>query len=244
MKIGNIYMYHKLGVNIDHIATIRNARNGIHPNPADSLEILKNAGADIVTIHLREDRRHIKDDDAKLIRSLDILPMNFEMAPTDEMKEIALALNPYSICIVPEKREELTTEGGFDLLNNKLDKFIKEFKEKNILVSVFIEADLKQIQLAKNQNIDMVELHSGAYAEKIIRNEDVTDEILKIKQAIDFANNLGLKCNLGHGLTIENITPFLTMKQIHEFHIGHYIIGESIFYGLSQTIKKFVTLLR
>ncbi|MEM7617646.1 MAG: pyridoxine 5'-phosphate synthase [Pseudomonadota bacterium] len=230
----------KLGVNIDHVATIRNARGGIHPNPLQAALISQDAGADGITAHLREDRRHITDNDLKQIRESIHIPFNLEIAPTSEMLEIAINNQPSSVCIVPERRQEITTEGGLDVvkLQHKLKEIITELKHNNIKVSIFIEADLQQIELAKKLNADIVELHTGRYSH-YTNNSDLQDrELSSIKNAAKFAHELGLVVHAGHGLTYFNVKNIANIPEVSELNIGHFIIGESIFCGLANAIKK------
>jgi pyridoxine 5-phosphate synthase len=232
----------RLGVNIDHVATLRNARGSAYPDPVRAAMIAQEAGADGITAHLREDRRHIVDEDiASIIKAIDI-PLNFEMAATDEMQKIALAHEPHAICIVPEKREERTTEGGLDVVKdeNKLAHFISPLREKNCRVSIFIAANEKQIRAANRIGAQVVELHTGAYCdlhyEKNYEERDV--ELARLKDMASLANSLGLEVHAGHGLTYETVTPIAELPEVIELNIGHFLIGESIFTGLKDAIFR------
>ena len=227
----------KLGVNIDHVATIRNARGGFHPDPINAALIAQNAGADNITAHLREDRRHISDIDIKkLIQKLNI-PLNLEMAPTKEMSNIAIGLNLKRICLVPEKRKELTTEGGLNVKKNKkkLKIFLRKLFEKNIKVSLFINPDIDQIQSSKELGVSAVELHTGLYCNK---NNNRTKEYQKLKLAASFAKENKLECHAGHGISYRTVSQISKIPEISELNIGHFIIGESILYGLKDSIVQ------
>tara|TARA_R100000005_G_scaffold96232_2_gene81631 strand:- start:4125 stop:4865 length:741 start_codon:yes stop_codon:yes gene_type:complete len=229
----------RLGVNIDHVATIRNARGGVHPDPLRAARIAEAAGADGITAHLREDRRHISDDDiTRLARELTI-PLNFEMAATEEMLSIALAHKPHASCLVPEKREERTTEGGLDVAgaHNTLHYYVDSLKGAGIRVSLFIEADPRQLEAAKAIGADIVELHTGAYCDAetaAARGQ----ELDRIRKAAAFAEELGLECHAGHGLTYGTVGPVAAIPTIVELNIGHFLIGEAIFAGLDPAIRK------
>ena len=232
----------RLGVNIDHVATVRNARGSAYPDPVRAALIAQEAGADGITAHLREDRRHIVDKDIlSIIKAIDI-PLNFEMAATDEMQKIALAHEPHAVCIVPEKREERTTEGGLDVIKdeNKLAHFITPLREKGCRVSIFIGADDSQIRAASRIGAQVVELHTGAYCdlhyEKSFEERDV--ELSHLKDMASFAHSLGLEVHAGHGLTYETVTPIAELPEVVELNIGHFLIGESIFTGLKEAILR------
>ena len=232
----------RLGVNIDHVATVRNARGSAYPDPVRAALIAQEAGADGITAHLREDRRHIVDKDIlSIIKAIDI-PLNFEMAATDEMQKIALAHEPHAVCIVPEKREERTTEGGLDVIKdeNKLAHFITPLREKGCRVSIFIGADDSQIRAASRIGAQVVELHTGAYCdlhyEKSFEERDV--ELSRLKDMASFAHSLGLEVHAGHGLTYETVTPIAELPEVVELNIGHFLIGESIFTGLKEAILE------
>lgn len=226
-----------LGVNIDHIATLRNARGTKYPDPVHAAEIAERAGADGITIHLREDRRHIVDRDVRILRETLQTRMNLEMAVTDEMVEIALGTQPEFVCLVPEKREELTTEGGLDV-KGQLDK-IKAATEKmtqaGIKVSLFIDADNAQIDAAKATGAPYIELHTGHYADAATEEEQL-NELKKIAAAASYAANIGLVVNAGHGLTYHNVGPIAALPEIYELNIGHSIIGRAVFDGLDKAV--------
>ena len=228
----------RLGVNIDHVATIRNARGGLHPDPVRAAILAEKSGADGITIHLREDRRHIRDSDLVNLKKSINLPINLEMAPTFEMLEIALKTMPNAACIVPEKRKEITTEGGLDLIKSKskLIKIITSLKEKGIRVSLFIDADLEQTKVAKEIGADIVEFHTGEFCNK--SGSDQEEELLKLTRALELADDLGLECHAGHGLDYDTARVIAKLPQIVELNIGHFMIGEAIFEGLEGVIKK------
>ena len=236
----------RLGVNIDHVATVRNARGEIYPSPLRAALIAQNSGADSVTIHLREDRRHINELDLKQIKSNLKIPLNLEIAATQEMLKIALISKPPFICIVPEKRKEVTTEGGLNLNYNKklLSLIIKKLKKKKSRISLFIEPSIKDIRESKRLNADCIEIHTGKLCNLINNNKNYKNELMKIKKAVKLANNLGLEVHAGHGLTFRSAKILSKLKGIHEFNIGHFLIGESIFVGLSNSIKLFKKILK
>ena len=227
----------KLGVNIDHVATIRNARGGMHPDPVKAALIAQNTGADNITAHLREDRRHISDIDIKKLMQKLRIPLNLEMAPTKKMLNIALNLNLKRICLVPEKRKEITTEGGLDVKKNKkkLGIFLKKLFKKNIQVSLFINPNVNQISAAKDLKVSAIELNTGLFCEK---NENRTLEYEKLKSAALFAKNNNLECHAGHGITYKTVSLISKIYEISELNIGHFIIGESIFLGLKESIFR------
>ena len=232
----------RLGVNIDHVATVRNARGSAYPDPVRAALIAQEAGADGITAHLREDRRHIVDQDiTSIIKAIDI-PLNFEMAATDEMKKIALAHEPHAVCIVPEKREERTTEGGLDVVKdeNKLAHFITPLREKSCRISIFIAADDKQIKAARRIGAQVVELHTGAYCDLHYdkRFEERDAELSRLKDMASLAHSLGLEVHAGHGLTYETVVPIAELPEVVELNIGHFLIGESMFTGLKDAIFK------
>ena len=231
----------KLGVNIDHVATIRNARGENYPSPLRAALLSEKSGADSITIHLREDRRHINENDLKLIKSKLKIPLNLEIASTKEMLKISLNHKPSFICIVPEKRKEITTEGGLNLnfKKNFLTKMIKKLKSKGIRISLFIEPNLNDIKKSKYLNVDCVELHTGKICNLINKNKSYKKELTKIRNAVNYANSLGLEVHAGHGLTFKSAQILSKINNIKEFNIGHFIIGESIYFGLSKIIKKF-----
>ena len=227
----------KLGVNIDHVATIRNARGGMHPDPVKAALIAQNTGADNITAHLREDRRHISDIDIKKLMQKLRIPLNLEMAPTKKMLNIALNLNLKRICLVPEKRKEITTEGGLDVKKNKkkLGIFLKKLFKKNIQVSLFINPNVNQINAAKDLKVSAIELNTGLFCEK---NENRALEYEKLKSAALFAKNNNLECHAGHGITYKTVSLISKIHEISELNIGHFIIGESIFLGLKESIFR------
>ncbi|HEY0312521.1 MAG TPA: pyridoxine 5'-phosphate synthase [Allosphingosinicella sp.] len=226
----------RLGVNIDHVATIRNARGGDHPDPVKAALIAAEAGADGITAHLREDRRHIRDDDiAALIERLTI-PLNLEMAATEEMLEIALRHRPHAACIVPERREERTTEGGLDAAgqDNHLKPFIERLAGANIRVSLFIEPDPRQIEAAIRLKAPVVEFHTGRYAH--LDGDARAAELRRIADAAALAAKNGIEAHAGHGLTFDNVQPVAAIPQVRELNIGHFLIGEAIFCGLEDSV--------
>ena len=231
----------KLGVNIDHVATVRNARGDNYPSPLRAAIFAQKSGADSITIHLREDRRHINDLDLKKIKSKLKIPLNLEIAATKEMLQIALKNKPNFICIVPEKREEITTEGGLNLKYRKdfLKKIISKFKKNKSKVSLFIEPSISDIKVSKSLNVDTVELHTGKFCNLVNRKKNYKSELKKIKKAVNFGNTLGLNVHAGHGLTFQSAKILSKIKGIKEFNIGHFLIGESIFLGMRNTIKEF-----
>ena len=231
----------KLGVNIDHVATVRNARGDNYPSPLRAAIFAQKSGADSITIHLREDRRHINDLDLKKIKSKLKIPLNLEIAATKEMLEIALKNKPNFICIVPEKREEITTEGGLNLKYRKdfLKKIVSKFKKNKSKVSLFIEPSISDIKVSKSLNADTVELHTGKFCNLVNRKKNYKSELKKIKKAVIFGNTLGLNVHAGHGLTFQSAKILSKIKGIKEFNIGHFLIGESIFLGMRNTIKEF-----
>ena len=236
----------RLGVNIDHVATVRNARGEIYPSPLRAALLAQKSGADSVTIHLREDRRHINELDLKQIKSNLKIPLNLEIAATQEMLRIALISKPPFICIVPEKRKELTTEGGLNLNYNKklLSLIIKKLKKKKSRISLFIEPSIKDIKESKKLDADCVEIHTGKLCNLINKNKNYKNELMKIKKAVKLGNDLGLEVHAGHGLTFRSAKILSKLKGIHEFNIGHFLIGESIFVGLSNSIKLFKKILK
>ena len=233
----------RLGVNIDHVATIRNARGGDHPDPIHAAHIAAKAGADGITAHLREDRRHMTDRDIdRLMAEID-LPLNLEMAATDEMLEIALKHCPHAACIVPEKREERTTEGGLDAIggHRHLQPIVRELSEKGIRVSLFIEADPRQLDAAVSLGAPVVELHTGAYCDA--DGEARARELLRIQKATAYGAELGLEVHAGHGLGFDTVCPIAEIPQLAELNIGHFLIGEAIFGGLDSSIKRMLSLM-
>tara|TARA_B100000315_G_C14523319_1_gene562598 strand:- start:431 stop:1198 length:768 start_codon:yes stop_codon:yes gene_type:complete len=228
----------RLGVNIDHVATIRNARGGLHPDPVQAAQLAGKAGADGITAHLREDRRHISDRDIhRLTHEID-LPINLEMAATYEMLGIALEARPNAICLVPEKRAELTTEGGLDLLapNLNLRKLIEKPKAVAIRVTAFIDPDLAQVDAAKSLGVDAVELHTGKYCDSV--GEDCQIELARLSEAARAAVNCGLSCHAGHGLDFETVKLVAAIPEVSELNIGHFLIGQAIFNGLENSVAR------
>ncbi|MDG1886592.1 MAG: pyridoxine 5'-phosphate synthase [Alphaproteobacteria bacterium] len=228
----------RLGVNIDHVATVRNARGGSAPDPVRAAVISKGAGADGITAHLREDRRHIKDDDIQRLMAEVDLPLNFEMAATEEMKDIAINLKPNAVCIVPENRMEITTEGGLDVIGQfkRLKSFCGELNDKGLRTSLFIEPDTNQIDKVVQLGVPVIELHAGSYCDA--DGSKKKEEFLRIKKAVKYAHDLGLECHVGHGLNYENVGWVASIDHVAELNIGHFLIGESIFLGLESAIRK------
>jgi pyridoxine 5-phosphate synthase len=232
----------RLGVNIDHVATIRNARGGRHPDPVRAAKLAAQAGADGITAHLREDRRHISDEDIlRLAREID-LPLNLEMAATDEMLAIALKHRPHAACIVPEKREERTTEGGIDAAgqHNRLAPFVALLRDANVRVSLFIEPDRRQLDAAKSMGAPVVELHTGAYCNAAADGDaNKRDRLLEdIREGARYGASLGLEVHAGHGLAYDTVGPVAAIPEIRELNIGHFLIGEAIFSGLDAAIRR------
>jgi len=235
----------RLGVNIDHVATIRNARGGDHPDPVAAAWTAIQAGADGITAHLREDRRHMRDEDMVRLQTLcesENIPLNMEIAATDEMLKIALDLNPKAVCIVPERREERTTEGGLDVVggHNHIAPIVRELTENGSRVSLFIEAVEAQIRAAASTDAKVVEFHTGAYAHALDDGKtELAETYLETFQAsAKLAHDLGLEVHFGHGLTFDNVTPVAAIPQAMELNIGHFIIGEAVFLGLEPAIAE------
>jgi pyridoxine 5-phosphate synthase len=228
----------RLGVNIDHVATLRNARGGDHPDPVRAAEIVARCGGDGITAHLREDRRHIRDEDLRRIQAATDLPLNLEMAATEEMLAIALAHRPHAACIVPEKREEVTTEGGLDAagLHNRLQPVVSRLTDAGIRVSLFIGADERQVEAALRLGAPVVEFHTGDYAHA--EGEQVAVELKKIADMAALAAKNGIEPHAGHGLTYDNVQPIAAIPQLAELNIGHYLIGEAIFTGLESAVVR------
>ena len=235
----------RLGVNIDHVATVRNARGEAYPSPLRAALLAQRSGAESVTIHLREDRRHIREFDLKEIKSKLKIPLNLEIAATKEMLRIAIKSKPKFICIVPEKRQELTTEGGLNLKHrtNFLNKLIKKLKRNKFRVSLFIEPSIKDIKKSQKLNADCIEIHTGRFCNLVNENKNYNYELKRIEKAVILGNKLGLEVHAGHGLTYKSAKILKKVKGIKEFNIGHFLIGESIFEGLGKTIKKFKRIL-
>lgn len=232
----------RLGVNIDHVATVRNARGSAYPDPIRAAKLAEEAGVDGITAHLREDRRHISDADIDGLMAALTTPLNFEMAATAEMQAIALRHKPHAVCIVPEKREERTTEGGLEVVRDerRLADFIAPLREAGCRVSIFIGADQDQIKAAHRIGAQVIELHTGAYCDFHAEGRfDARDaELARLREMARFAHGLGLEVHAGHGLTFETVQPIAALPEVMELNIGHFIIGESIFRGLGPTIKE------
>ena len=236
----------RLGVNIDHVATLRNARGELHPDPVYAAKYVSKAGADSITIHLREDRRHIKDLDAQKICSIKKLLVNLEISTSSEIVKKALKIKPDFICIVPENRKEITTEGGLDLKKNKINikKIISKFKSKNIRTSLFINPVLSDIEISKELKTDCVEIHTGRLSNLVKAKKNHFYELKRIIQSSKLAHKLGIEVHAGHGLDYKTTKLLVKVDEIKEFNIGHYLIGESIFYGLPKVIKNFKKILK
>jgi pyridoxine 5-phosphate synthase len=228
----------RLGVNIDHVATIRNARGGDHPDPVQAALVAAEAGADGITAHLREDRRHIRDEDIHALIERLVIPLNLEMAATDEMLEIALRHRPRAACIVPEKRQERTTEGGLDAAGQResLARFVAELGAAGIRVSLFIEPDARQVDAAIRLGAPVVEFHTGRYAH--LEGEARAAELHRIADAAALAAKNGIEPHAGHGLTFDNVQPIAAIPQLKELNIGHFLIGEAIFCGLAASVSR------
>jgi pyridoxine 5-phosphate synthase len=234
----------RLGVNIDHVATIRNARDGRHPDPVRAARIAAAAGADGITAHLREDRRHISDDDiARLRRDID-LPLNLEMAATDEMLAVALKHRPHAACLVPEKRNEVTTEGGLDAAGGAahLARFARELGAAGVRLALFIDPDERQVRAAAALGAPVVELHTGAYCDAAAKQRE--GELHRLVDAAVLAEKLGLECHAGHGLGFDTVGPVAAIAEIVELNIGHFLVGEAIFTGLDSAIKRMRALMQ
>ena len=232
----------RLGVNIDHVATVRNARGGAYPDPLRAARLAQEAGADGITAHLREDRRHISDADIEGLMQVLTVPLNFEMAATAEMQAIALRHRPHAVCLVPEKREERTTEGGLEVAReeNRLAHFIAPLREAGCRVSIFIAADRRQIEAAHRIGAEVIELHTGAYCDAHAegRFADRDRELAGLREMSAFAHSLGLEVHAGHGLTYDSVQPIAAFPEVRELNIGHFLIGEAIFRGLEPAIRE------
>lgn len=232
----------RLGVNIDHVATVRNARGGAYPDPLRAARVAQEAGADGITAHLREDRRHISDADIEGLMETLTVPLNFEMAATDEMQRIALRHKPHAVCIVPEKREEKTTEGGLEVAReeNRLAHFIAPLREAGSRVSIFIAADQRQIEAAHRIGAEVIELHTGAYCDAHAEGRfEVRDaELERLREMAALGHSLGLEVHAGHGLSYETVQPIAAFPEVVELNIGHFLVGESIFRGLGPAIAE------
>ena len=238
----------RLGVNIDHVATVRNARRTFEPDPLYAAILAQMAGADQITLHVREDRRHVNENDLRRIIENVHIPVNLEMAPTEEMREIAITHRPNRVTLVPERREEITTEGGLDVLSHKgyLEEFIKPIKEAGIEVSLFIDPDIKQIEASARIGADAIELHTGPYAEawNAFDWKRVKEELAKLRLAAVFAKNLGLRVYAGHGLNYHNVKEIVKIKEIEELNIGHSIVANAVLLGFERAVKEMLNLLK
>ena len=236
----------RLGVNIDHVATLRNARGETHPDPVNAAKFVKKAGANSITIHLREDRRHINDFDAKKICSIKNLLVNLEVSTNSEIIKTALKIKPDFICIVPEKRKEITTEGGLNLSKNKLKikNIVSKFKKKKIRTSLFINPSYLDIQISKRLGADCIEIHTGRLSNLVKTKKNYSKELKKIINCVNLASSLNLEVHAGHGLDYKTTAILKKNNKIKEFNIGHFLIGESIFYGLSNVIKNFKKIIK
>jgi pyridoxine 5-phosphate synthase len=225
----------RLGVNIDHVATVRNARGVASPDPVRAAKIAIAAGADGITAHLREDRRHIRDADMQALKERISKPLNFEMAATDEMMAIALRIKPHAVCLVPEKRTEITTEGGLDVIGGQdhLKPYIARLRAAGIRVSLFIDPDTRQLDMAHTLGAPVVELHTGSYAHHAVD----TRELVRLQHAAVHAGNLGLECHAGHGLTTANVAPIAALPNVVELNIGHFLVGEAIMVGMAEAVR-------
>jgi pyridoxine 5-phosphate synthase len=232
----------RLGVNLDHVATLRNARGGSHPDPVRAALAAAEAGADGITVHLREDRRHIGDQDLPRIMAATGLPLNLEMAATDEMTEIARRLTPHAICLVPERRAERTTEGGLDVVGDleRLSRIVPKLSAAGMRVSLFIGPELDQVRAGRRVGAQVVELHTGAYAEAA-SGQAREDELRRLTEAAILADAIGLEVHAGHGLTFGNVAPVAALPQIAELNIGHFLVGEALFIGLVAAIREMRT---
>ncbi|WP_425039857.1 pyridoxine 5'-phosphate synthase [Primorskyibacter sp. S187A] len=234
--------YQRLGVNIDHVATVRNARGGNVPDPVRAAKLAEKAGADGITAHLREDRRHIGDADIERLMDALAVPLNFEMAATEEMQAIALRHKPHAVCIVPEKREERTTEGGLEVAReeNRLAHYIAPLREAGCRVSIFIAADKRQIDAAHRIGAQVIELHTGAYCDAHVEGDVETrdKELEAMREMASYAHGLGLEVHAGHGLSFDTVKPIAALPEIKELNIGHFLIGEAIFSGLEGAIVE------
>ncbi|RIA55529.1 pyridoxine 5'-phosphate synthase [Dichotomicrobium thermohalophilum] len=238
----------RLGVNIDHVATIRNARGGVHPDPVRAARLAAEAGADGITAHLREDRRHICDDDIARLKCETDLPLNLEMAATNEMRDIALRHLPHACCLVPERRAELTTEGGLDVATQRtaLEPVVDSLRQAGIRVSLFIDADPHQIEAASTLGAPVVELHTGAYCDAAIKSDQRARdaELERLREGARMADTSGLEVHAGHGLTFDTVAPIAEIPEIVEFNIGHFLIGEAIFSGLDSAVRRMRALMQ
>ena len=232
----------RLGVNVDHIATIRNARGGEHPDPVQAAELAIDAGADGITAHLREDRRHIRDEDIARLKQRLTRPLNLEMAPTEEMLGIALKTRPNACCLVPERRAERTTESGLDVrgLGNSLTDYIARLKDAGIRISLFVDADEAQLEASSHAGADIVELHTGTYCEAALEKDagGVEAELARLVEGARIAAAAGLEVHAGHGLTFDTVGPIAALPEIVELNIGHFLVGEAVFVGLAESVRR------
>lgn len=232
----------RLGLNVDHVATIRNARGGDHPDPVRAAEIAATAGADGITAHLREDRRHIRDDDMRRLKAEIDLPLNFEMAATAEMHKLVAEIRPHACCLVPENRNERTTEGGLDVAGQEtyIAPFVRSLSGIGARVSLFVDPDERQIEAAKRTGAPVIEIHAGSYHEACAATDPklISREFELIRKAAAFASGLGLEVHAGHGLTFKNVQPIAAIPEIVELNIGHFLVGEAVFMGLAESVKE------
>jgi len=232
----------RLGINIDHVATLRNARGGVHPDPLRAAKLAVEAGADNITAHLREDRRHIRDEDIARLTSARLAPLNLEMAVTPEMLDIALSVRPHAACLVPERRQEITTEGGLDVACQiaTLTPFVAELRRAGIQVSLFIDPDLGQIEASREVAADAVEFHTGTYCHAATAGDStaVSRELKRIVEGARAAAKAGLEVHAGHGLDYDNVVPIASIPEIVELNIGHHLVGEAVFVGLATSVAR------
>jgi pyridoxine 5-phosphate synthase len=237
----------RLGVNIDHVATVRNARRTFEPDPVHAAVIADLAGADQITLHVREDRRHVNERDLKLIKEVIHSKVNLEMAVTEEMINLALRVKPYQVTLVPERREEVTTEGGLDVISQKekIKEAVSKLKEAGIVVNIFIDPDEKQIEAAKEVGAVAVELHTGRYAEAFNekREKDVETELERLRKAAKFAKSIGLRVYAGHGLTYKNVKPVAEIPEVEELNIGHSIVANAVLKGLKEAVQEMIRII-
>lgn len=238
----------RLGVNIDHVATIRNARGGAHPDPVRAAELAMIAGADGITAHLRGDRRHIRDDDMRRLKAEIPLPLNFEMAASAEMHMLVTEIRPHACCIVPENREEKTTEGGLDVAGQEsfIAPFVASLSDLGVRVSLFVDPEERQIEAARRVGAPVVEIHTGAYHEAVASttNKLIMRELELVRKAAAFAHSIGLETHAGHGLTFQNVQPIAAIPEIVELNIGHFLVGEAVFTGLAESVKEMKRLMQ
>jgi pyridoxine 5-phosphate synthase len=237
--LGIVGPFLRLGVNVDHVATVRNARGGAHPDPVRAALMAADAGADGITAHLREDRRHISDVDIMRLMAELKVPLNLEMAATEEMLTIALKHKPHAVCLVPEKRQERTTEGGLDVatIRDHLAPFVRKLTDAGVRVSLFIEAEIRQLDAARHIGAPVVELHTGSYCEALL-GSDRENHLARLQKAARYAASVGLECHAGHGLSYETVGPVAAIPTIAELNIGHFLVGEAIFTGFAPAIKR------